>query len=324
MGLSTSLANALTGLSAASRRAEVVSSNVANALTPGYARREVGLSAQSLGGNGAGVKIDGVTRSVNQSVLNDRRLADADAENAGLKAGFLTNIEKAIGEPGTAGSLTGQIAALDAAIVQAASRPDSQARLQNVLSAASDLASKFKSLTSTLQQGRMDADDSIARQVSELNRSLVQIDELNAGILAQRSAGNDATALMDQRQKLVDRVSEIVPVREVARAHDQISLYTTGGAVLLEGNPATIGFSPVGIITADMTLSSGALSGLTLNGMMMSAADGQVLGGGSLGAQFAIRDTLAPQIQTQIDALARDLVEFFRLVADEKCVALTF
>ena len=311
MGLSTSLANALTGLTAASRRAEVVSSNVSNALTPGYARREVNLSPQSLGGSGAGVRIDGVTRSVNQSILNDRRLADAGAGNAGSRAGFLTMIEKSIGQPGTAGALTDQIAALDAALIQAASRPDSQARLQSVLTTASDLVGKLRALTNTLQQARMDADDSIATQVDDLNRTLVQIDELNGDILAERSSGRDATALMDQRQTLIDRVSKIVPLREVARDHDQIALYTTGGAILLEGNPVTIGFSPVGVITADMTLASGALFGPAINGLQVAAGDGGVLGGGTLGAEFATRDDLAPQVQTQIDALARDLVGRF-------------
>ncbi len=54
MSISSALTNALTGLTAA-RRADVVSANVANALTPGYGRREVQISAMSLGGNGAGV-----------------------------------------------------------------------------------------------------------------------------------------------------------------------------------------------------------------------------------------------------------------------------
>ena len=74
----------------------------------------------------------------------------------------------------------------------------------------------------------------IGQQVDRLNKSLLRVDELNAEILAQRSSGRDATALMDERQTLVDTISEIVPVREVARDHNQISLYTTGGAILLE------------------------------------------------------------------------------------------
>lgn len=43
MNMSTALNNALGGLTAASRGAAVVSGNIANALTPGYARRSPNL-----------------------------------------------------------------------------------------------------------------------------------------------------------------------------------------------------------------------------------------------------------------------------------------
>ena len=321
MGLTTSLNNALTGLTASARAAEVVSSNVSNAMTAGFARREVHLSAQSLGGTTGGVRVDGITRAINQTVLTDRRLADADAGNAQTRTDFLRRIEDRIGEPGDAGSLSARIAALEAAFVQAASRPDSQGRLQNVVNAATDLTGHLNSLTNEVQQSRMDADDSIGRQVDMLNQSLSRIDELNAAILAQRAAGRDATGLMDQRQVLVDRVAEIVPVREVARDHDQIALFTTGGAILLEGNPALIGFTPVGVLTADMTLASGALFGLTINGTPVPSSDSGVLGGGTLGAMLAIRADLAPGIQSQLDALARDLMERFENPAVDPTLA---
>jgi len=148
--------------------------------------------------------------------------------------------------------------------------------------------------------------------VQTLNTSLAQIDRLNAEILAQRAAGYDATALMDQRQTQVDIVATIVPVREVARDGDQISLFTAGGAILLEGNAAVIGFAQAGLVTADMTLASGALSGLAINGMAVPPDDGGLFGGGSLGAAFAVRDVLAPAAQVQIDAFARDLISRFQ------------
>jgi len=321
MGLSTTLVNALSGLNAAARGAEVVSSNVANARTPGFARRELNLSAMTLGNNGAGVRIDRVSRSLNQFLLNDRRIADADAGNATVRTDFLSAAESAVGQPGTAGSLSDRLAALGQAFLLAASRPDAPARLQSVVTAANGLIQKLAQVTTSLQTARMDADARIDGLTKELTTNLGQIDRLNADILTEHSSGRDATALMDQRQKLVDRVAVIVPIREVARPHDQVSLYTTGGAILLEGNPATIGFTPVGVITADMTLASGALHGLTINGQPALSTDAGALGGGLLGAELAIRDGLAPGIQTQIDALARDLVARFQTPGLDPTVA---
>jgi flagellar hook-associated protein 1 FlgK len=311
MTISSSLANALSGLTAAARMADVVASNTANAMTEGYARRELSLESKSLGGTGAGVKVNGVTRIVNEVVLQDRRLADAAAGNSTVRTGFYTRVETLIGDPESTGSLSSRLADFDSALIGASSLPESDARLAAVVSAASAVADHLNALSKDIAQIRIEADDSIEKQVDFLNTSLKQVDDLNADILAEHSAGHDASALMDQRQALVDKISEIVPVRQVDRSLDQISLYTTGGAILLEGNPVKIGFSPVGVITADMTQASGALSGLTLNGKPVSSADAGVLGGGTLGALFAVRDELAPQVQDEIDAFARDLIERF-------------
>jgi flagellar hook-associated protein 1 len=312
MSLSSSLANALTGLTAASRGAAVISSNVANATTPGYARRELHLSAAALGGYGAGVRVDGVTRAVTQPVLNDRRVADAESGNADLRRAFLDRIEATIGDPGEASSLGGRYAALESALVSAASRPDSGVRLQEVLTAAGALTGTFNRLNGTIQTARMEADAAIARDVAVLNTSLQGIADLNVKITGFRALGQDVSALMDQRQTLVDRVAEIVPVREMPRAGDQIGLYTTGGAILLESQPQPVGFTAVGVITADMTITSGALSGLTLGTTAMPTTDPGPMGGGRLGALFAVRDGLAADAQAQVDALARDLIERFQ------------
>lgn len=311
MSISSALSNALSGLTASARAAEVVSNNVSNALTEGYARRELGLSTRSLGGEGAGVRIDGVERVQNRTILADRRLADAAAGNAALRQQFYTDLEQAIGTADQPGSLSARVDDLESALIAAASRPDSEARLQDVLDSAKGLAGHLHAVSDEVQQMRMAADQEIEAQVTALNDALVRIDELNATILAQRSSGGDATALLDQRQLLVDRVSAIVPVREVMRDNDQISLYTTGGAVLLEGNPVTIGFAAVGVITPDMTQASGALSGLTLNGQPMRSTEEGVLGGGTLTALFAVRDELAVEAQSQLDAVARDLIDRF-------------
>jgi len=309
MGISQTLSNALSGLTAASRMAEVVASNTANALTDGYARREISLGAQVVGQQGAGVRVLSVDRIVNETLRSDLRLSDAAAQNASLRGDFLSTFEARIGTPEDTNSLSSKFAELEASLVEAGSRPESEARLSTVLNAAREVTGHLNSLSAELQDSRMDADRKIATQVDALNGALAQVDELNATILAGKAAGHDTNALKDQRQTLVDRISSIVPTHQVPRENDQIALFTTGGAVLLEGNPVEIGFTARGIVTPDMTHDGGGLSGLTLNGNDVSSDDDGFFGGGTLGALFAIRDTLAPNLQVQIDALSRNLIE---------------
>src|SRR6056297_2424374 len=119
MSITTALSSALSGLTAQSRAAEVVASNLANLTTEGYARREIELSAAAHGFDG-GVRVTGMTRHVDHGILADRRLADSGLAGAETRAGFLGQVQDAIGTPDDGSSLPARIAALEAGLVTAA------------------------------------------------------------------------------------------------------------------------------------------------------------------------------------------------------------
>ncbi len=313
MSISATLFNAYTGLVAASRTAEVISDNVANAKTPGFGRRSVVLAASSIDGRGTGVRVLKIERTVNAIAQSDRRLAEADLAGSRAKSEMLTRLEKAFGLPGEKGSLSDRVVTLEKALTSAQSRPDSQVRLQNVLYAATDLAGRLNDLSKTVQSERMRADSGIAKQVNLLNKTLTQIEKIDQTIRVQIGSGQNANGLIDQRQVLIDRITGIIPIKTYPRPKGQIALITTGGAILLDGTRAKLGFSAVGVITPDMTVGSGALSGLTLNGRPIPTATGTgPIDGGSLSQLFEIRDKTAVDAGAQLDAVARNLVERFQ------------
>ncbi len=311
MSISGSLSNALSGLAAAGRAAEVVSSNVSNALTEGYGRRELEVASQSLGGKGAGVKISGVFRRVDEQLISQRRAAEASVARSSTSVEFLSDLEKSLGLPRQPGSLTDKISSLETALVDATSRPDAEIRLGAVLRSAKDLATKFNGVSDDIQALRLSADHNIALSVKHLNTGLAQASDLNHEIRAQLAAGNDATGLMDQRQRVIDQMSEIVPLRQVSRDHGQVALFTEGGAILLDGRPVTVGFSPVNAMVPQMTIATTALSGLTINGQTVSESPSGPLGGGKMSALFEVRDGQGVSAQARLDAVARDMIERF-------------
>ena len=312
MSISASLSNALSGLTAVSRIAETVSSNIANASTKGYGPREVVLASRSIDGRGAGVMVTGILRHSDPFLLADRRNADSQLAQISVKASFLSGIEEKIGYPDDPSSLTGRMSNLDAALIEASSRPDSEARLQSVLNAASALATHLNSASDTVQTERMRADQQIANSVQTINESLEQIAKLNAQIVRLDSSRQGGSNLFDQRQKLIDGIAELIPIRELPREKNAVALLTQGGTLLLDINPAEIGFTATGTIVPEMTLGGGSLSGLTINGKIVSTnpETGQIAGG-RLAALFNLRDNEAPAVQAQLDAVARDLVERF-------------
>jgi len=312
MSISAALNNAMTGLTVSGRIAENVSTNIANAMTQGYARREVELSQQVLGNQGAGVTVAGIIRHVDPVLLANRRLAEADVGQASINSGFLQTIESAIGLPDNETSLTGRMSKFDSALIEAASRPDSTARLQAVVDSAASVATQLNNISDTVQSQRMQADQDIGAAVDFINTSLQQIAELNARISGISGSANTSSSLLDQRQKMIDGISEYIPVREIPRDRGMVALYSPGGAILLDGNPVELGFTSVPMITPDMVV-GGALSGLTINGKSVSSSAEQgPIAGGRLAALFNVRDVQAPEVQTKIDAVARDLIERFQ------------
>jgi flagellar hook-associated protein 1 len=313
VSISASLNNALSGLTASARAAELISNNVANATNPAYARRELVVGARTVGDTGQGVSVIGIDRIVDRALLSDRRMAEAATAAKGRQNAFHVGFERVVGSNSESGSLTGRVAAFETALIEATSRPDSEARLSNVATTLAKVTSAFAEASGFVQDERMRADRTIAAEVTQLNEALVRVRDMNVLIRTAVNSGNDASALMDQRQQAVDLISSIVPIREVQRDHDQIALVTAGGATLLDGKASVFGFSAVNTITPDMTLASGALSGLTLNGQLVQVnVPPGAVDGGSLAAQFGIRDKLGEEAQAQLDSVARNLVTRFQ------------
>ena len=311
MSISGALNNALSGLQAAGRASEVVSNNIANALNPNYGPRSLELSASRLAEHG-GVNVVGVVRQVDTFLLSDRRLASAERGLNTETAEFLSRIEGLMGTPDQAGSLTSRLAEFENALITAGSRPDAPERLTATVNAARDLASGLNRASDGVQDARRDAEFSIDAQVNRLNEALENVQTLNGQIVANQIKGNDTAAMKDHRQAVIDEISEMVPVRMDARANGAVALYTTGGAIILDGTAATIEFERTSAVTPYASIDNGTLSGLTINGTPIStSSQDSVLRGGTLIAQFEIRDELAVEAQSQLDALSRDLIDRF-------------
>jgi len=312
MSISSALSNALSGLSANAKSAEVVSNNLANALTPGYAPRELALSARG-DGRGGGVMVDGVTRSIDPGLLAERRLADSDLAEASVKADFLDRVERLAGTPDQPGSLSRRYTAFSSDLVTAAAKPEEDGRLRAAVSSAGDLARAINDLSRRVQASRGDAETRIARTVSDVNGLLSEVHDLNARIVSARNAGQPAASFEDQRRTVIDQLAEHVPLRLARRDNGAVAIYTPGGATLLDGRPAKLTFSPANLVTAHMTLENGLLSGLEINGKPVAHSGARSpVAGGRLAAQFEVRDRLATDVQAQLDALARDLAERFQ------------
>jgi flagellar hook-associated protein 1 FlgK len=308
MSLSGALYNAFSGLKANSRSAALVSTNISNSATESYGRRSLALTPGAVGSTG-GVRIAGVVRHGNPVLIADRMVSDAQTGYSGDLKTFASRLEDLVGETGEAGSLTDRVNQFENALITAAANPSSTQRLEMIATTANTLANDFNRLSAEVQDARTAADRKIGQQVDQLNESISRLDQINRDILKATSTNSDNATLLDERQKLLDEMSDIVPLRVVAREKGQIAVFSMNGATLLDGSPQEIGFQRTLTIGAGDTLAGGHLHGLTLNGNPASVGKNGLFGGGTLAAQFEIRDEIAVERQAQLDGMARDLIE---------------
>lgn len=310
MSIYSALNSAMSGLGAASRSSQVISENLANALTPGYTRRVLDLN--SPGAGVPGVRVGHVQRLNDPVLMSNRRVAEADYGSAKVQADFFGRMSSLVGTVDDGMSLSSQLSEFESSLIEVVSRPDSQPRLNDLSVKANALAGSISRAAEGLRDLRVNADNAIGAQVDTVNQALKEIEKLNARIMVVEAGGMDAVSMHDQRDQLIDQVNGIIPVQVVRRSNGQVTLYSAGGVMLLDGKASELSFTPSRDILPHMTLGNGLLSGIEVNGKPIDTSVNGPLRGGTLTAQFEVRDVTSVEAQEDLDTMALDLIERFQ------------
>lgn len=206
----------------------VASHNISNAQTEGYSRQRVrmadaGPDVTPVGRLGTGVRIHDISR------VRDSLLDVSFRREAGRSAGFearqevLSRIEDVLGEP----SDTGLAAALDAfhsAWADLANRPSSDTARELVVRRADEVASTMAGFSQRLDELAHTSRARLTDSVEELNLLSDRIAGLNTVIVREEAGGQTASELRDQRDRLLDRMSELGSLRVIEREKGQVAV----------------------------------------------------------------------------------------------------
>ena len=197
-----------------------------------------------------------------------------------------------------------------------AETPEAEPRQASAVDAAKDLVALLNRLSDAAATTRQNADASIDAEVATVNTNLQKIADLNAKI--QFIAPTDLTlpTLIDERERLVDEISAIIPVKGQLQDSGALHLYTAEGVFILRERAETVSFNHNAIITAQMEYQpagAGALSGIFVGTQEITPGSGDrfAVHSGSLAGHFTMRDDLAIDFQDRIDGFAADLVARF-------------
>jgi flagellar hook-associated protein 1 FlgK len=215
--------------------------NIANANVAGYSRQSVVLTTAEgqftgAGFFGKGVDVSGVIRSHNEFLTREATSARALASMDAARLEQLRRLETVFagGEAGL-GHAAGQFLN---AFVDLSSRPADAATRQVVLGRAADLASRFAEAGDALDQIQAGVGADLRAAVAEVNGLTRSIAETNQRIAALKGLGQPANDLLDERERLIARLSEHLQVSRVEAGDGTVALFVGGGQRLVLGTQA--------------------------------------------------------------------------------------
>jgi flagellar hook-associated protein 1 FlgK len=296
----------LSGLSAAQNALSTTSNNISNVYTDGYSRQLTLLGQNGTGdAGGSGVSVDGIQRQYNsyissqlnqvnsqqsaletyQSQVNqvDDLLADSDSGLTTLMQGFFSSVEDLTGAPADAAAREG------------------------VLGSSRSMAAQFRAYDSYLGDMREGINGQIGDVVTQVNNLSDQIAGLNKQVtLARARSGEEPNALLDQRDKLVSDLGELVDVNVQVQDGSTYQVSLSNGMPLVAGNKS---FDLVAVKNADdpssitIAYEDGAGS--------QSPLKESVIKGGELGGLMSFRSETLDSAQNQLGQLAVTLASSF-------------
>jgi len=316
MSLSSALSTAMAGLRANQAALGIVSSNVANAQTPGYVTQNVNQIELAGGaGNGASVRVNGVNRQLDQYIQAQLRTETSGGAYADQIANILSQLQNVYGTPGQDGTLENAFSNFTAAAQALSASSGSNAAQSSVLSAAQSLAQQLNATTQGIQTLRSNIEQDIGVSVGQANVAINTIAQLNSRLQSMNATDPAAATLMDQRDNAINQLAQLMDIRVVTDNTNQTSVFTNSGIQLVGGGQASqLDFNSQGTLNATSQWNSNpALSGagtITVklpNGGNFDMIANNAISSGQLAADLKLRDKTLVTAQAQVDQLAAAL-----------------
>lgn len=305
------LGTAASGLLAFQRAISVTGHNISNANTEGYSRQRVELGTRPPGFTGQGfigngVKIESIERVFDNFVaerLRNTTSSSARYDTLAMMSGRISNL---LGD-NQAGLGTG-LESFFNAVQAVADDPSSIPARQLLLTEGESLVARFQNLDSQLDSMRDEINGGLSSIVAEINDLSSSIAEANRNIVDATSQGGGAAPndLLDKRDMLINRLSELVSVRTVEQENGALNVFVGSGQSLVTG------FLSSQLQATPNEFDNRYLE-IAVTGAGISTVITDNLTGGRLGAMLEFRDQTLDSAQNALGRIAITLgVEFNR------------
>ena len=307
MSLESALSIAASGLANINAQFAVISQNVANAATPGYAAEVSSQQSLTAGGVGMGVRTGPATLRIDQALQTSVGQQNATVARLQTTQASLQAIDSVLGTPGAGDDLGSLLGNLQNSFSTLLTNPGNQTQQSAVVSAAATLAHGINALGAAYSAQRQAAQNDLGAAVTTLNATLLTIGRISNQIVALKPTSQGTADLENQRNAAVQTLSRLLDVRTVAQPNGDLSIFTGTGLTLPTRDGASPFSIPNGSAPAGSFYPGGSISGIALDGADVTSQ----MSGGQIGANIGLRDSILPAGQAVLDEFAQTLSSRF-------------
>ena len=234
------------GLQAYRQSLAVTGQNIANVNTDGFKKREVGLEEVTGAGGGVteisdqsglGVRVQSIRRAFDEFLIDKSRQASSIYQKANTFSREVSDLENLLLP--TDSNLSTAIGNFFNSLQDIAAYPDDQAARIVAVEKGKDLASQFNLYSDRIENLKNDIEKKAQNAVTSVNLLTQQISNINGKILASGVESGGSNALLDQRDLLLDQLSEVtqITVSYGGKGQAEVRLGNTGsGPVIVSSN----------------------------------------------------------------------------------------
>lgn len=303
MSLTSALNTAQSIFNNTGAQSSIVSNNISNAGNKDYVRRQAMLST-SLGG----AQVVKISRAQEDALLKQYLKAASQDSAQQTLLGGLEDLKSIMGGNDNETSPETALRTFRDKLGTFRATPGDLIAAQGAITAAQDVVTSLNNASKAVQQQRADADKQIKNQVDSLNSLLKQFETANNAVKKATAGNEDPSSALDEREKVLKQISQIVGVSTVQRPNNDMALYTADGTTLFETIPRSVSFEPTQSYAASTVGNKVYIDGVAVNMGSGSTTNAQ----GSMASLLQIRDDIAPTFQSQLDEVARGLVNLYQ------------
>ena len=303
MSLNLALTSAISGLSTAQAGLDVISNNIANVNTEGYTRKVFVPESLVLSGQGAGVRIGDIINNVDQNLLRDLRKQKSAVGVLGTSNTYYRRIQDTFGTTASNSSISNRINRLQEEFSTLSTDPTSVSQQLTAVQAGKSAAENLAAMSETLQTLRLNADRDIESAVQRIGTLLNNVASLNDQISFTLASNRQTEDLEDKRDLALDKLSELIDVRYFKNSNGSVTVFTSDGTTLVDSQAVATSHVALSVVSPGATFAGG-----DFNGIFAGVRDiTTTIRSGEIRALIDMRDKTLPDMQAQLDELARSM-----------------